>query len=220
MSSEGDPEVAWIELAPSDGWAGVEEWLRSLTGRSRVVVVRVPSSLDDAAAPSDTSTRERVITRLGSPDTVFVALLDGPCADGALALALSCDLLLAEESAELTFSSGGLFGALGRLARSVGHARAVELCLTGRRVAAAEAASLGIVNLVVAAGQVVDAVDDLAAALLATPREQAAEVKRALLAASSGKVSPGGVSPGEISLSEEIAAIGRLGSEDGGDRER
>ena len=204
-----DAEVAWVELPPRGGWAAIEERLRSLTGRSRVVVVRVPTSLDDAGAPRDLPARERVIARLASPDTVFVALVDAPCAGGALAMALSCDLLLADENAEFSFSARELFGALARLVRTVGHARALELCLTGRRVPAVEAAALGLVNLVVAAGQVVDAVDDLAAALLATPREVATEAKRALLAASSENEPQG-----KISLSEELAAIVRLAGDD------
>ena len=215
MSSEGDPDVAWIQPPPIAGWTGLEERLRSLTGRSRVVVVQVPTRLDDVAAPRDVRAREEVIARLASPDTVFVALVDGPCADGALAMALSCDLLLADENAEFRFASETLFGVLGRLARCVGHARAAELCLTGRRVPAAEAAALGLVNLVVGAGDVLDAAADLVAALLATPRELATEVKRALLTASSGKVPPGKIAP-----NEELAAFVRLVGEDGAGRER
>jgi enoyl-CoA hydratase/carnithine racemase len=82
-------------------------------------------------------------------------------------------------------------------------------------VPAVEAAALGLVNLVVAAGQVVDALDDLVAALLATPREVATEAKRALLATSSEKELSG-----KISLSEELAAIVRLAGDDEVNRER
>jgi enoyl-CoA hydratase/carnithine racemase len=215
VPNEGDAEVAWVELPPRGGWAAIEERLRSLTGGSRVVVIRVPASLDDAAAPGDVPTRERVFARLASPDTVFVALVDAPCAGGALAMALSCDLILADENAEFSFSPGELFGSLARFARTVGHTRALELCLTGRRVPAVEAAALGLVNLVVAAGLVVYAVDYLAAALLATPREVATEAKRALLATSSEKELSG-----KISLSEELAAIVRLAGDDEVNRER
>jgi enoyl-CoA hydratase/carnithine racemase len=214
VPSEGDPEVAWVQPSPRAGWAGLVERLRSLTGRTRVVVVRAPTSLDDAAPP-DVQAREGVIARLTAADTVFVALIDQPCAGGARARALSCDLVLADENADFRFSPEDLFGALGRLARTVGHARAAELCLTGRRMPAAEAAALGLVSLVVGAGRVVDAADDLVAAILATPPEVATEVKRALLTASS---EPG--VPGKISLSEELAALVRLVRDDDAGRER
>jgi hypothetical protein len=58
-------------------------------------------------------------------------------------------------------------------------------------------------------------VHDPTAALLGTPRQVATEAKRALLAASSEKISHG-----RISLSEELAAIVRLASDDGANRER
>ena len=224
MPSERDPTgstVESIDLSPDGGWVEFADRLRSLTGAVRVVVVRVPSgrshpaSLDDAAAPDQLEARARALERLASPDVIFVAIAGGRCEGAALAIALGCDLRLADAAAEFAFSSPELFGVLGRLAGAVGQTRALELCLTGRRMAAAEAAACGLVNLVVGGGQVVDAVDDLTAALLATPRELAAELKRALLATSSGQVLPT-----TISLSEELAAIVRLTGDDEVGRER
>jgi enoyl-CoA hydratase/carnithine racemase len=145
-----------------------------------------------------------VIERLSSPDTVFVAVVEGPCGGAGLAIALGCDLLLAAEDAEFVFSSPELFGVIAALGAAVGRARALELCLTGRRLPAAEAASFGLVNLVVGGGELVDAVGDLTAAILGTPRDLAIELKRALRAASSDK----------ISRSEELAAILRLADDD------
>ncbi len=217
-TDSGDPSVAWFDLA-GGGWAELDDRLRSLTGDARVVVVRLPSggrdvTSDDALAPDAVVVRERVLARLAASDTVSVALVSGRCDRDGLAIALGCDLRLAETSAEFVFSSAELFGVLGRLAASIGQTRALELCLTGRRVPAAEAASIGLVNLVVGGGQVADGVGDLTAALLATPRQLATELKRALLAASSGQISP------KISLSEELAAIVRLAGDDGTRRER
>jgi len=211
-----DPAVAWVDLPPGGAWAALDERLRALTGHTRVVVVRASGARRAAgeetagASAGDIAARERVIERLSSPDAVFVAVVEGLCDGAGLAIALGCDLVLAADGAEFVFSSPELFGVVASLGAAVGRVRALELCLTGRRLPAAEAASFGLVNLVVGGGEVVDAVDDLTAAILGTPRDLAAELKRALRAASSDKVS----------RSEELAAIVRLTGDDDARRER
>ncbi|HEX7106133.1 MAG TPA: enoyl-CoA hydratase/isomerase family protein, partial [Acidothermaceae bacterium] len=153
-----DPAVAWVDLPPDGGWAALDERLRALAGQTRVVVVRAgaaqPAGSHGTAggAPREVAARGRVIERLSSPDTVFVAVVEGPCGGAGLAIALGCDLLLAAEGAELVFSSPELFGVVASLGAAVGRVRALELCLTGRRLPAAEAASFGLVNLVVGGG--------------------------------------------------------------------
>jgi enoyl-CoA hydratase/carnithine racemase len=51
----------------------------------------------------------------------------------------------------------------------VGYSRAMEICLTGRAVKAAEAHVLGLANVVVPAGELDATVADLVAALTAVP---------------------------------------------------
>jgi enoyl-CoA hydratase/carnithine racemase len=86
-------------------------------------------------------------------DTIYIAALNGAAFGGGTELALSCDLRLASSTAELGLTEvklgiipGG--GGTQRMARLIGPGRAKELILTGRRVAAAEALALGIVNRV------------------------------------------------------------------------
>ena len=55
------------------------------------------------------------------------------------------------------------------LVEAVGYARALEICATGRWVAAAEAAAIGLATAVVPAADLDATVDDLVAALLAAP---------------------------------------------------
>ena len=55
------------------------------------------------------------------------------------------------------------------LVELVGYARALEICLTGRAVGAAEARAIGLANVVVAAADLDGTVADLVAALLAPP---------------------------------------------------
>ena len=55
------------------------------------------------------------------------------------------------------------------LVELVGYSRALEICLTGRAVQAAEAHAIGLANLVVPAAELDAAVADLVAALTAVP---------------------------------------------------
>jgi enoyl-CoA hydratase/carnithine racemase len=57
-------------------------------------------------------------------------------------------------------------GGTQRLARAVGAAKALELCLTGDTVSGSEAHRLGLVNAAVPASEVVKAAEDLAARIL------------------------------------------------------
>jgi enoyl-CoA hydratase/carnithine racemase len=68
----------------------------------------------------------------------------------------------------------------------VGYARALELCATGRRIGAQEAAAVGLANLVVPRAELDAATGDLCAAVLASPRAAVTEIK-ALLAGAAGR---------------------------------
>jgi enoyl-CoA hydratase/carnithine racemase len=57
-------------------------------------------------------------------------------------------------------------GGTQRLARTVGVAKALEICLTGDNVSGAEAEKLGLVNHAVPAGDVMKAAEDLAGRIL------------------------------------------------------
>ena len=82
---------------------------------------------------------------------VFVAALNGFALGGGLELALACDLRVMAEGAEVGLPEVGLgiipgAGGTVRLPRVVGVARAKDLILTGRRVGAAEALTMGLVS--------------------------------------------------------------------------
>ena len=83
-----------------------------------------------------------------------VALLSGPALGGGLELALAAHLRLATEGAQLALPEvhlGLLPGAGGtqRLPRLVGGAAALDLMLTGRRIGAAEALAIGLIDRVI-----------------------------------------------------------------------
>ena len=97
-----------------------------------------------------------------------IAAVHGYALGGGCELALSCDMIVADETAEfglpettvgLVPGGGGTQLALRRL----GPGRAADLVLTGRRVGAAEAERLGLADRVVPAGTAAEHARELAA---------------------------------------------------------
>jgi enoyl-CoA hydratase len=109
-----------------------------------------------------------LIGRLGKP---VICAAGGHVLAGALGLALACDLVVASETA--TFGTPeinvGLFPFMiaALIGRNVGRKKMNELLLLGERIDAHEAHRLGIVNRVVAPGELDAAVADWAQKLAA-----------------------------------------------------
>src|SRR4051794_39719459 len=115
-------------------------------------------------------------TWLSRPELISVAVVRGHAVGAGFQLALACDLRLLGEDAQFAMAetSRGLVPDLGgteSLVHAVGYARALEICLTGRRVGAEEARSLGLATAVVQAAELDLTLEDLAAALLAAPAD-------------------------------------------------
>jgi enoyl-CoA hydratase/carnithine racemase len=124
-----------------------------------------------------------------------IAAINGFALGGGCEVALACDLRVAAGDSELGLPEillGIIPGAGGtqRLPRLIGLARARELILTGRRVGAEEAESIGLVDRVVAPAEVYPAALDEAERYAAGPTRAYASAKRAL-AAVGGDVSFG-----------------------------
>jgi len=114
-----------------------------------------------------------------------VAGVHGVVAGIAVSLALSCDLIVAAESAYflLAFTNLGLMpdaGALRFLAERVGLARAAELTMLSDRLSAAKALDWGLVNAVYPDDELPAAAEALAARLAAGPTVALANIKRTL----------------------------------------
>jgi enoyl-CoA hydratase/carnithine racemase len=90
------------------------------------------------------------VARIGKP---VVAAVNGAAMGGGMGLLAACDLAVAAEDARFGTPEVevGLFPymALAPLSRCVGRRVALELALTGRRIDAAEARAIGLVNRVV-----------------------------------------------------------------------
>jgi enoyl-CoA hydratase/carnithine racemase len=116
-----------------------------------------------------------------------VAAVHGFALGGGCELALSCDLVVADETAvlglpEVTIGlvpgGGGTQLALRRL----GPGRAADVVLTGRRIPAEEAHALGLVDRLVPAGSARVAARDVAEAIAANSPVATRAAKRALRA--------------------------------------
>lgn len=108
--------------------------------------------------------------RLGKPS---IAAVNGAARGGGMTLAVSCDLLVAGESASFGYPEidVGVMPAIHftLLPRIVGRHRAFDLLFTGRTFGAARAEELGLVNRVVPDAQLDDAARELAQVLAAKP---------------------------------------------------
>jgi len=131
----------------------------------RQLIDKLPRAYDFSRRP-DYQSRATYFPAISKP---IIAMLNGATAGLGLVHALFCDVRLAADTAVLTtaFARIGLaseYGMAWILERVVGHARALDLLLSARKVRGAEALQLGLVSQVVPAEQ-------LAAATQAYARE-------------------------------------------------
>ncbi|MGY1769875.1 enoyl-CoA hydratase/isomerase family protein [Blastococcus sp. SYSU D00813] len=126
---------------------------------------------------------------LRSPGIVSVAAVQGHAIGAGAQLALACDLRVLTDDASLRLAEVTLglvpdLTGTSTLTELVGYSRALEICVTGRPVPAAEALSLGLANAVVPREELDAAVAQLVTALVAPPagavRETAALVRSAV----------------------------------------
>ena len=149
-----------------------------------------PSFLDIARAPDDEADAaiagfQEAFSWLLRPDLLTVAAVRGHAVGAGFQLALACDFRVCADDARFTMAevTRGIvpdLGGTGLLAGLVGFSRALEICVTGRRVGAEEAFATGLCNVVVPGDELDSAVADLVAALLAAPRDAAVETKALL----------------------------------------
>lgn len=131
---------------------------------------------------------QRAFDWTSRPSVVSIAAVQGHAIGAGFQLALGADLRIVADDVQFCMAEATLglvpdLGGTKRLVDLVGYSRAAEICLTGRRVGAAEACAIGLASRAVPVDGLDQAVQDTVAALLAVPREASAETKALLLGA-------------------------------------
>ncbi len=114
-----------------------------------------------------------------------IAVVGGFAFGGGTELMLSCDLRVADPAAKFGLTETSLAiipgaGGTQRLPRLIGKSRAKDLILTARRIDAAEAERMGLVNRISAPGEVNACASELAAAIAANGPVAVRAAKEAL----------------------------------------
>lgn len=99
-----------------------------------------------------------VMTTLDTLPLTTIGVIHGICFGGGFELALTCDLLIAENTARFCFPELRLgiipgFGGIPRLKREVSNAIVRDLLMTGRSINAQKAQQIGLVSQIVVTGE-------------------------------------------------------------------
>jgi enoyl-CoA hydratase/carnithine racemase len=164
--------------------------------------------LDDGALADAIATFQEAFTWWRRPDLVSIAVVQGHAVGAGFQLALACDLRVLADDARLAMreTSLGLVPDLAGtqpLVDAVGYSRALEICVTGRWVGAAEAADIGLATIVVPRSDLEAATRDLTDAVLAAPAD-AVSATKALLRGASGRTFS------DQLMAERTAQVGRI----------
>lgn len=108
------------------------------------------------------------VARIRKP---WIAAVSGYALGGGAEVAMMADIIIASHSAqfglpEVTLGISPGWGGTQRLARGIGKSKAMQICLTGRRMDAAEAERCGLVAKVVGDENLIDEAVALAAAIV------------------------------------------------------
>lgn len=113
--------------------------------------------------------------RISQCRKLVIAAVAGYALGGGCELAMMCDFILAADTAkfgqlEITVGIIPSTGGTQRLARFVGKSKAMEMCVTGRLMDAAEAERCGLVSRIVPAAELIDEAVRTAAKIAAFSR--------------------------------------------------
>ncbi len=129
---------------------------------------------------------QNLMSMIQSLDKPVIAAINGYALGGGMELALACHLRVASTTARLGLPEVKLgimpgFGGTQRLVRLAGSTLALELALGGEPITAERAYELGLVNRVVAADELENAVQALAKPLVAAAPEAVRGILQATL---------------------------------------
>ncbi|KZY53507.1 enoyl-CoA hydratase/isomerase family protein [Sulfitobacter sp. KE29] len=153
-----------------------------LTGRGKVF--SAGADLDEARAGlAKSDVWERLSGAVAALPGLSIAALNGTLAGGAMGMALACDLRIAVPGAKFFYPVMKL-GFLpqpsdpARMAALIGPARTKLLLMGGQKITAEEALRFGLIDRIVAAEEVQEHAQALAADTVAASPDIAQEIKR------------------------------------------
>jgi enoyl-CoA hydratase/carnithine racemase len=177
-----DPEVRCIVIAGSERVFAAGADIKAMSERSFAETLRHPAA--------------SFWRRVAAVKTPLIAAVSGYALGGGCELALSCDMIVASETASfgqpeisLGIIPGG--GGTQRLARTIGKQWAMEYVLTGSRFDAETALRLGLVNRVASEESWLAEALELARSVAAQPPIAARLAKQAVLGAEETALSAG-----------------------------
>lgn len=140
-------------------------------------------SMDETAARAFAEQIHSAMNAIEDFERPVIAAVQGFCLGGGCELALSCDIVVASESAvfgQPELDLGIIPGAGGtqRLKRRIGEMRAKELIFTGRKVGAKEALDIGLVSRVAPDDKLMEETMNIAAKIAQRPIQCVTEAKR------------------------------------------
>ncbi|MEU1901390.1 enoyl-CoA hydratase/isomerase family protein [Nocardiopsis dassonvillei] len=217
------PEDVRIVVVDGDGdifSAGIDLGMFSpegVDGERSMVAGLADGTASDAEVRDYIAGLQEGFLWLRRPDLVTVAAVRGHAIGAGFQLALSCDLRILADDAQLCMKEPALglvpdLTGTKPLVDIVGVNRAIEICLTARRVGAQEARDLGLAELVVPTDELSAAVDDVVAALLATDRA-AATATKALLQQAAGNTLQQQAEAERAAQAARLAALARAAAD-------
>jgi enoyl-CoA hydratase len=173
LNALDDQLISELRAALTDVGADDDCRVAVLTGAGRAFCAGLDVAFyaDRVADPQHQTPAERMrlqqsiagmVSQLRGMRQPVIAAVNGAAAGGGMGLALACDLRVAADdasfhSAFIKLGLGGTdIGVSWLLPRIVGATKAFEIMLTGRRITAAEALDIGMINRVVPADELLD----------------------------------------------------------------
>ncbi len=166
-----DPGIGCIVLTGSEKAFAAGADIKEMQGQSFMDVYR-----------ADWFAGWEAVGRIRKP---IVAAVSGFALGGGCELAMACDFIVAADSAkfgqpEIKLGTMPGMGGSQRLTRAIGKAKAMEMCLTGRMMDAAEAEQAGLVARVVPAAELMAGAMATAETIANMPLSAAMMVKEAI----------------------------------------
>lgn len=192
-------DVDEIERAVAPITFSMPAWLTRLLLESESLLRHLPGARKLLrhtllAGVADMNLFHEVTAHMRRMDKVFIAAINGLALGGGCELALACDLRLMAEDDQVERFLGqpevliGLIpggGGTQMLARSLGVAKALELCQEGQLLEPRQALALGLVNGLAPAEELLEAADALAQRLSRRSPQAVHLIKRSIYQAAS-----------------------------------